>query len=939
MIVRDASLRAIARSSVCRFAAAAAVAFVLSGVAGGATGAQAATADAASVPAAASAPLAAGSQYAVHPGQSLNDAAIAATQSHDRATLARASKALFDANPSAFMSHDPSRLRLGSVLTIPALDATGAAVVASDAAGASAASGASVSPAVAASSPSAMASPATAAAASTAVGAAPQTATGQANGASAAAQAAPAVAGPASAPVQASPVTPGAAAAASAPSAGSEAATVASGAVSGAASAPAEVSSTAAIVPGASRASGAHVWTGAIQPASGASIAGASATLPAMPSVGAPVVEAPTQVSSLQQLLALKSRVLMELQQHGIGGKPAQPSQAGSAATAASIQPAAASGSHGQSTGATASSPAQIGNFDLTPVNLGFAAAIGAAAVALLAALGMRRRKRGVTSTGASGASETEAVPGPETVVARDNVAPDEAIDAPAPAIADEYSAREVAEREAAAREEATARELAEREAAQQATEREAAAREAAAREEATARELAEREAAQQATEREEAAREAAAREEATAREAAAREAAAQQAAEQAAAAHTAAEHEAAAQKAADSETAAHDTAEHEDPATPSAATEPPLEAQARSSWSENPQGPTPTRVEDTAAAAGLAAAAELGADALPPAQFDPAAGHPSHTAPADPQQWTEPTGDRSEETSAEEPRERHEPPHPQIDFGAPAPLGELQAESPFGQPRTEPSLDHTLASQSLPTPPQLEPEWGEPLAPQAFEPAPHEEPLAPEAFQPAPHEASPAHRQSDAPHVADSEFPTEQPSTDAPAEATASSFPRDAVDAFGSLDMGLPPRTEPLTPATPATPPASLSTQPVVEPEVTAHQASPLAAAEPLPAAEEIAAGTAGRAAVAGLGAAGFGALNLDFDLELPPSPAQPLPSFTPQDMVRIARNKLDLASEYIELGDLAGARALIQEVIDTNDAASRSDARALLSTLRPLS
>jgi pilus assembly protein FimV len=884
MIVRDASLRAIARSSVCRFAVAAAVAFVLSGVTGGATGAQAATADAASVPGAASAPLAAGSQYAIHPGQSLNDAAIAATQSHDRATLARASKALFDANPSAFMSHDPSRLRLGSVLTIPALDATGAAVVASDAAGASAASGAGVSPAVAASSPSATASsatsPATAATASAVVGAAPQTAIGQANGASAAAQAAPAVAGPASVPVQAGPATPGAAAA-SAPSASSEAAAVASGAVSGAASAPAEVSSTAAIAPGASRASGAHVWTGAIQPASGASVGGASAALPAMPSAGAPVVEAPTQVSSLQQLLALKSRVLMELQQHGIGGKPAQPSQAGSAATAASIQPAAASGSHGQSTGAMASSPAQVGNFDLTPENLGFAAAIGAAAVALLAALGMRRRKRGVTSAEAPGASETEAVPGPETVVARDNVAPDEAIDAPDPAIADEYSAREVAEREAAAREEATARELAEREAAQQAAEQEAAA-------------------------------------------------------------HTAAEHEAAAQKAADSETAAHDTAEREDPATPRAATEPPLEVQARSSWSENPQVPEPTRFEDTAAAAGLAAAAELGADALPSTQFDPAAGHPSHTAPADPQQWTEPTGDRSDETSAEEPRERHEPPHPQIDFGAPAPLGEPQAESPFGQPRTEPSLDHTLAPHALPTPPQLEPEWGEPLAPQAFEPAPHEEPLAPEAFQPAPHEASPAHRQSDAPHVADSEFPTEQPSTDTPAEAAAGSFPRDAVDAFGSLDMGLPPRTEPLTPASPASPaipPASLSTQPVVEPEVTAHQALPLAAAEPLPAAEEIAAGTAGRAAVAGLGAAGFGALNLDFDLELPPSPAQPLPSFTPQDMVRIARNKLDLASEYIELGDLAGARALIQEVIDTNDAASRSDARALLSTLRPLS
>jgi FimV-like protein len=62
-------------------------------------------------------------------------------------------------------------------------------------------------------------------------------------------------------------------------------------------------------------------------------------------------------------------------------------------------------------------------------------------------------------------------------------------------------------------------------------------------------------------------------------------------------------------------------------------------------------------------------------------------------------------------------------------------------------------------------------------------------------------------------------------------------------------------------------------------------------------------------------------------------------LPTFTPQDLVRIARNKLDLASEYIELGDLAGARALIHEVIEANDDATRTQARALLSTLAPLS
>ncbi|WP_367304200.1 type IV pilus assembly protein FimV, partial [Burkholderia multivorans] len=71
----------------------------------------------------------------VQPGQSLNDIAIAATQSHDPAVLARAGRALFDANPQAFMKRDPSRLKVGATLTVPALDASGAAV----AAGASAA--------------------------------------------------------------------------------------------------------------------------------------------------------------------------------------------------------------------------------------------------------------------------------------------------------------------------------------------------------------------------------------------------------------------------------------------------------------------------------------------------------------------------------------------------------------------------------------------------------------------------------------------------------------------------------------------------------------------------------------------------------------------------------------------------------------------------------
>jgi FimV-like protein len=187
-------------------------------------------------------------------------------------------------------------------------------------------------------------------------------------------------------------------------------------------------------------------------------------------------------------------------------------------------------------------------------------------------------------------------------------------------------------------------------------------------------------------------------------------------------------------------------------------------------------------------------------------------------------------------------------------------------------------------------------------------------------------------------PDVSGDAFPETAARAPQPGSAASTEFPREAVDAFSSLDMPLPPRIE--SPAYSVQSPASLTTQPVAAPETTAQQA--LASHEPDDAphiADEIAAGTAGHAAVAGLGAAGFGALKLDFDLELPPSPAQPLQAFTQADLVRIARNKLDLASEYIELGDLSGARSLINEVIEANDPATRTEARALLSTLAPLS
>ncbi len=45
------------------------------------------------------------------------------------------------------------------------------------------------------------------------------------------------------------------------------------------------------------------------------------------------------------------------------------------------------------------------------------------------------------------------------------------------------------------------------------------------------------------------------------------------------------------------------------------------------------------------------------------------------------------------------------------------------------------------------------------------------------------------------------------------------------------------------------------------------------------------------------------------------------------------IARNKLDLATEYVELGDVSGARMLIHEVLESADAGTHDAARALLS------
>lgn len=866
-------------SATAAVAAVAAVTFALAGV--GMSSALAAPGAAASAPDAASVSYANGGQLTVKPGQSLNDVAIAVTQSHDRATLARASRALFDANPNAFMSHDPSRMRLGAVLTVPALDASGvlaasAAAVTATVSGASASSSASAASASAPVGTIAATTATGAAAATGAASAVAQVNAAAASAASAAARAAapatPAVPGTASAVTTAGSATPG------------SGTTTAGGAV---ASAPVAGSQTA------SPASGAHEWSGSIQPSASESAAGASASAAGSAATAAQAASQPrAQVSSLQQLLALKNRVLMELQKHGIGGSPAAtraastgaavPVGASSATTAASAT-AAASG-HG---GAVTSVSNDGG---ISQVGLSIAAAVGAALVVLLAALRMRRRKRDANATAEVSAADGDAVASaqandPHDVAsAREQASVRDTSDDSADVSVSHAAALAAAEHEAAEGA-AAAREQAEREAA----EREAEIRQAAARE--AEHKAAESAAAERAAE-EHAESERVAKEQADAERAAAEQVAAEEReASERTAAERAASEQAAAERAA---------AEHENFAS-------------------------------ATTAASLAAAAELGAEALPLTPLEPVDESFQHEPPAHRLQWDDepaPSAPAASQTASAELQSALNVPPPAIDFTQPAESRDMP--TPFGQPYADASA-HPLPDTTLPPVPLT-----------------HLDPAHDEAtYQPSYelHQPTQAAMPDGASTVSE---PT--PLSQAQHTLTApTEFPRDAVDAFSALDMPLPPRIE--SPFEGLHAPASLTTQPVASPETTAQQALAPHDPDDVPhIADEITAGTAGHAAVAGLGAtgfgamgglgaAGFGALKLDFDLELPPSPAQPLPAFTPADLTRIARNKLDLAAEYIDLGDLSGARSLINEVIEANDPATRTEARALLSTLAPLS
>ncbi|PYE15192.1 FimV-like protein [Paraburkholderia silvatlantica] len=785
MIVRFDSVSAAPRAKRAQGrrairATVAAASFLFCGFAaaqGGASAAPGAAASAATGASSAAAAVGIAGQYTVHPGQSLHDVAVDVTQSHDKATLARMSQALFNANPGAFIKQDPSRMRVGAMLNVPATpDVSSAAAGITAASGGAASAGASAAasaPAAAApaSTPTAASSAAASSAAAEAVAAASSAAAAATGGASSASTAAT-TATTASATASAAASATASAVPASSPEAAAQGASGAA-ALGASAAAPA--------------ASDAHVWSGSIQsaPASGASAQSAK---------GAPVT-----VSSLQQLLALKNRVLMALQQHGIG-KPAQ--TAGGASAGAPV----AQGGAPVQNGAANAGPAG-GQPEVSPIAMGAVAAVVVALLALFVRLLMRKRKKPADQAPEVSSEAHEPTPSGSAAAAV----------AAAPAAEETPVLREPVTR---AGDEPGVNDVAPVEEAQLAPPVEPAE---PAADEATITPV-------------------------------------------------------------PTPVVTAAPLEHDEAPPPTltetlhpAAPQEPAVAQEAHAAHELPHGVEPGEPQtlaDATEAASLAAAAALGADALPPES----AGAPRTAEDAEALART-----------LEEPARAQQPAAPEIalDFGDGVPQAAPAAQTPQAEP------------------PVATPPIGE-----AFErpPAPRTAPEIPSV---------PAVTEEDTSYA-----------------AVPIAFPHDAVEALGGLDLPLPPRIgEPVMPTEP------LSTEPAATPEASARLAAPFFEPPAPLAGQAIEAGTAGAGALAGLGAPRFGALTLDFDLNLPPDAAEPLPVFTPEQLARIARNKLDLAHEYIALGDVSGARSLINEVIESNDPATRSDAQALLSTLAPLS
>jgi len=775
-------------------------------------------------------------QYAVKPGQSLADIAAAATQSHDKAVLSRAAKVIFDANPSAFSRGDPSLLKLGAVLNVPPLDATGAL--------AKSAPEPAAAPA-AASTPSAASMPAAAsqAAAAGAKASGVQTATSASAPAAAVSQASAGAAASAPAKPAAPPATHPQQSAPAAVAGGHAWSGAIEPAPSAASSAPAEAAASATPE---SSAAGAASGAVASQPAaSGGAAAGASAvtTASAAGRAGASAAAAPAvvasrpKVSSLQQLLTLKNRVLMELQRHGFGTSSSSRSgAAGNAPVGASgfaaAPPASAvvAPAPGPSRAAAAANQrfVSVGGYgvarDDIPAIAAVAAAVAAALLVLLVALGISRRKRraAVPSVGSTGAA--------------------------------------------------------------------ASATPAAAEESESAQPL----------------------------------------------------------------------------AKPATATDDPIEAEFLSILARNPTSKRALmglagRYAERGNVRGFdeiaqriyrlsggrgpnwVHIAELGR------QLDPE--NPLFALQAAASDETglaeTPEGGADEQSTSEA---SASPEWPRADEPEQGPRAEAPAEHP-PEGVTVPELTEVIAQPQPGIEPEPQPQAQSELESEAH---PASQPESTPAIETAPEAAAqaPAAR-SETEHEQELDAESSEAASASRPDAT---LPPEAVAALGALDFGLPPRAEP-GPAAPAsshgieTPEQAATDAAQSEPSPHEPPAAPSAQHEPKANAahepEDAPAEPLAPPSVTGLGAAPIGPLKLSFNLDLPGADgsegavadAAPLPQFTPEQLAKIARNKLDLAAEYIALGDLGGARTLIHEVIESNDAATREDAHALLATLAPLS
>jgi len=792
-------------------------------------------------------------RFTVKPGQSLNDVAIAVTQSHDRAVLSRASKAIFDANPASFMRGDPSLMKLGAVLTIPPLDSTGAVVAQTQT-----------------QAPSAASSPASGTAAAAA--SAPRGTTPASSAAGA------------SAPVASAPALPA-----------SSAATPRAAAPSASGAAPA--SATAA--PATTAAGGGHAWTGTIQQApvtpaaseaspAGASEAGApasaSASVASSSGTGASAsgsasttAARPHTFSSLQQLLAFKNRVLMDLQRHGFGSKGSHEAAAGASGAsvaipsqtprqAAPVLPMPHSTQSGERFIGIGGYGVSVARASV-PTIAAVASAIVAALLVLIVAIVMGARKRRAAR------ATPEPVPAPESTAATRAVSELESAPAHAEGPQDPVETEYLS---TLARTPTSKRALM-----------------------GLAGHYAERGNARGFDE--------------------------------------------IAQRIMRLSGGKGPNWLH-------------IAALGRQLDPDNPLYASSVDEADDTFVESVA-----GEDALPPhsAQAQSGADEPDAEVKL--------SGDGQHMASAATPiaatDEAESTGHPAVEPAADVQEGEATAHAaPAAQPEAPPPVPETFAPREVP-----EAGIREPRFPAEAIAALNDLDLG----LPPRVETEPAHEQESALHedtaadvdvgegrepglAAELEDARSPQSVQEPEDARAHMAAQGAeskheLDSASQLDSEREHRTT--HEAEPSYDPESThehelahELEPAHEPEAL-HEPEPEPEHRPEPThAPASAAGTP--PAVAGLGAARFGPLKLAFDLDLPADDSTgaaastpPQPAFTAEEIAKIARNKLELAAEYIELGDLGGARTLIHEVIESNDPGTRDEAQALLATLAPLS